>query len=137
MNLQPWPADDLPKQVAVTLAAWQRQPHRLVVLDNLVDLDILVDWLPKLNSFILLITSRTSEYDSTLGVRTHPLDLLPRSESIDLLRKLAHRLQSYPNSEFDPIADRLSDFPLALYLAGTYLEYVEVTTPQRYFEEFR
>lgn len=134
MNLQPWPADNLPRQVAATLAAWERQPQRLLVLDNLADPAILADWLPQLNPFKLLITSRSSKFAKNFGVRSHPLELLERAESIELLRKLAPRLQSDPNSELDPIANRLSDFPLALHLAGTYLEYVEVATPKSYLK---
>jgi hypothetical protein len=36
MGIQPWPSQQ-PDQVTLTLAAWERQPLRLVVLDNLED----------------------------------------------------------------------------------------------------
>lgn len=40
MGLSPWP-DSLPEQVALTLQAWQRQPHRLIVLDDLANPNLL------------------------------------------------------------------------------------------------
>ena len=42
MDLIPWP-ETLPEQVALTLQSWQRQPHRLVVLDNLIDPQLLLE----------------------------------------------------------------------------------------------
>ena len=133
MDLKPWP-ETPPEQVTVTLAAWQRQPHRLVVLDNLLDPRLLIDLPDELCATRLLVTSRRAEYDLTLGVRTHLLELLPRSDSLVLLRKLAPRLLHEPDSALDPLAKRLGDYPLALHLAGLYLNKVRFVSPRSYLE---
>ena len=92
MGLNPWPQETA-EQVEHTLAAWQGRGPRLVVLDNLEDEKLLNAWLPRLGGLRILLTSRRAEWPSSLGLRGHPLGVLPRAESLLLLRRLAPRLE--------------------------------------------
>ena len=131
MHLSPWP-ETLPEQMALTLQAWQVQPHRLVVLDNLQDPQILLDLPAPMRAVKLLVTARRGEYDPTLGVRPLLLELLPRADSLALLRRLAPRLARAPDPALDALAERLGDYPLALHLAGLYLNLSKSTSPCSY-----
>jgi tetratricopeptide (TPR) repeat protein len=121
MGLYPWP-EKQPEQVQVTLAAWGRGGQRLVVLDNAEDPAVVQEWLPQLDNAAVLLTARRAEWPVDLGLKQHPLDTLPRSESLALLRKLADRLEAVPADELEKLAARLGDLPLALDLAGRYLK---------------
>ncbi len=120
MGLQPWP-DKRPEQIAAVLRAWQSGELRLVVLDNLEDLDLARAWLPQLGGVRVLITARRRQWPADLAIAEHPLDVLARAESLALLRHLAPRLVRQPDGELDPVANALGDLPLAVDLAGRYL----------------
>ena len=120
MGLQPWP-DKRPEQIAAVLRAWQSGELRLVMLDNLEDLDLARAWLPQLGGVRLLITARRRQWPADLAIAEHPLDVLARAESLALLRQLAPRLVKQPDGELDPVANALGDLPLAVDLAGRYL----------------
>lgn len=134
MNLQPW-SEKTPEQVALTLQAWQRQPQRLVILDNLTDPALLAQLPVEFRSVKLIVTARRAVYDPTLGLHSCPLTLLPRSDSLALLRKLAPRLAQSPDALLSPLANRLGDYPLALHLAGMYLNQVQFSTPATYLKQ--
>ena len=134
MNLLPWP-DKTPEQVACTLDAWQRQPDRLALLDNLEDPDLLQEWLPRLSGLRLLITSRRTDLPGYLGIHGLPLQTFPRPESLAFLRTLAPRLSAVPDAALDPVAARLGDLPLALHLAGSYLALQRSRAPADYLAE--
>ncbi|MEW5871000.1 MAG: tetratricopeptide repeat protein [Chloroflexota bacterium] len=134
MQLQPWP-DEQPKQVALTLQRWQAQPQRLVILDNLDDPALLQAWLPQLGNTRILVTTRLASLPRTLQIDLHRLDCLKRPESLALLRKLAPRLERLPDPELEPLAERLCDLPLALHIAGTYLDKRPGLTPAAYLGE--
>jgi tetratricopeptide (TPR) repeat protein len=121
MGLPYWP-DKLPEQVQATLKVWQEEGgQRLIVLDNAEDLQVLQNWLPKLQSARLLITSRRENWPIDMGLNVKKLEVLARSQSIELLCKLAARLKEMPDEQLDNLADFLGDLPLALDLAGWYL----------------
>ena len=121
MNLPCWP-DKLPEQVQATLNAWQEDGgRRLIVLDNVEDLDVLQTWLPKLQPNRLLVTSRRENWPPDLGLKVRRLEVLSRSQSIELLRKLAPKLKAETNESLGTLAGYLGDLPLALDLAGRYL----------------
>ncbi len=120
MGLPGWP-DKLPEQVAATIRAWQEGGRRLIVLDNAEDLQLLQEWMPKLQPCRLLITSRRDNWPADLGLQTKRLEELTRIQSIELLRKLAPRLQKVADNELGELANLLGDLPLALDLAGRYL----------------
>ena len=134
MGMSNWP-DKLPEQVAATLRAWQQGDMRLIVLDNAEDLKLLNEWMPKLQPCRLLITSKREKYPADIGLVAKRLDEFARSQSIELLRKLAPRLRKVPDEDLDALAKYLGDLPLALDLAGRYLEERTELSIQEYLKE--
>jgi tetratricopeptide (TPR) repeat protein len=110
--------DELPLEERVRLVkmAWQAPLPRLLIFDNCEDPDLLARWRPGSGGCRVLATSRRAEWAG--DVRTLPLDVLARDESIALLRE--HR----PDADeplLDAIAQEVDDLPLALHLAGSFL----------------
>jgi len=122
MGLQGFP-QELPDQVHLTLAYWRKTPPRLVILDNAESPGVVQAVLPHLAGACVLVTSRWGEGQdwATIGVTPCGLETLARSESLELLRRLAPHLESVPDADLERLADRLGDYPLALDLAGRYL----------------
>jgi tetratricopeptide (TPR) repeat protein/transcriptional regulator with XRE-family HTH domain len=110
----------LEERVKLVQTAWLGAQPRLLVFDNCEEEALLQAWRPVSGGCRVLVTSRRSYWSPTLGVATLPLDLLPRADSIELLRR--YRPDLAPD---DPglvaIARALGDLPLALHLAGSYL----------------
>ena len=134
MDLPYWP-ETTAEQLHVTLRAWQKSGPRLLMLDCVENPELLHKWLPILNGFRLLLTSRHHNWPPHLGLQTHPLDLLSLPESLALLRKLAPRLKEVPDTDLEDIAEQLGNLPLALDLAGRYLDERRSLTPQGYLQE--
>ncbi len=134
MALPGWP-DTIQEQVALTLKAWQEGKSRQIVLDNVEDLEVIQDWMPRMPNCRLLITSQRSEWPADIGINIWPLDVLGRSQSTELLRKLAPRLDEVPDQEVRAIAERLGDLPLALDLAGRYMADRPELSPEGYLVE--
>jgi tetratricopeptide (TPR) repeat protein len=125
-------ADELSQdeQVALVLRAWQQPTPRLIVLDNCEDEELLAAWRPRIGGGCrVLLTSRSGEWDSALGVVVHRLGTLDRAESVALLRSLRANLSE---SEADTIAEVLGDLPLALHLAGSFLRAYPKEQPTSY-----
>lgn len=120
MGLPCWP-DKLPDQAQTTLFAWQNNNQRLILLDSAEDLKALQDWLPKLQPARVLITSLRENWPMDLGLQVRKLEVLTRTQSKELLCKLAARLKKQPAKDLDTLARYLGDLPLALDLAGRYL----------------
>jgi tetratricopeptide (TPR) repeat protein/transcriptional regulator with XRE-family HTH domain len=100
--------------------AWQSAVPRLLVFDNCEEEALLDAWRPPSGGCRLLVTSRRAEWAPTLGVTALPLDLLPRGDSVELLRR--YRPDLAPDDPgLDALAAELGDLPLALHLAGSYL----------------
>jgi tetratricopeptide (TPR) repeat protein/transcriptional regulator with XRE-family HTH domain len=130
-------ADEIPLQVAACAGpgwqerpaeervqrvkdAWQSAAPRLLVFDNCEEEALLESWRPPSGGCRVLVTSRRSQWSPTLGVTALPLDLLPRPDSIELLRR--YRPDLAPDDpSLDAITAELGDLPLALHLAGSYL----------------
>jgi tetratricopeptide (TPR) repeat protein len=121
MGLQPWP-EQLPDQVGVTLAAWQRGGPRLLILDNLEDVATARAWLGRLSGGPLrvLLTARLADWPGDLGLATLRLDIFSPEESRALLEKTSE--VSETSEVWDTLAERLGHLPLALDLAGRYLK---------------
>jgi tetratricopeptide (TPR) repeat protein len=134
MELPFWP-NAIEDQLRVTLRAWQKSGPHLLVLDCVESPEILRKWLPKLNGFCLLLTTLHHDWPLDFGVQTHPLKLLALPESLRLLRKLAPRLNNTPDADLEAVAERLDNLPLALDLAGRYLDERRTLTPQDYLKE--
>lgn len=134
MRLDHWP-EVRSEQVHATLAHWSSSGPRLVMLDNAEDPEPLQEWLPRLQGVRILLTARRAKWPKHLGLKLHRLSVLARGESLELLQKLAPRLEEIPEEELDLIADRLGDLPLALDLAGRYLEDRPDLSPADYLAE--
>jgi hypothetical protein len=141
-------ADEVPLQVAACAApglearpleervqrvqhAWQSAVPRLLVFDNCEEEALLDQWRPPSGGCRVLVTSRRSTWSPTLGVTALPLDLLPRPDSIALLRRYQPNLAP-DDPDLDALAAELGDLPLALHLAGSHLR-----IPREFVRSFR
>ncbi len=83
----------------------------------------------------MLITSRRAHWDVALNVQTQPLALLPRTDSVTLLRRFVPH-QHNGETTLDAIAAQVGDLPLALHLVGRHLQHYEyAVSPQAYLAE--
>ena len=118
--------------------SWAEPVSRLLVFDNLDSDDaekVLDQWRPKMSGARVLVTSRRDEWDKASGVNRISLGLLTRAESVALLKKF---LKDLDEGTADQIADVMGDLPLALHLAGSYLDYYKGDiTPKEYLEEWQ
>lgn len=113
---------DLPLDVQISLVmqAWHAPLARLLIFDNCEDAAIVRRWQPTQGGCQVLITSRRSGWDVTLGIQLWPLSPLRRDESIALLQ--SHGLNLPRESlVLAAIAAEVGDLPLALHLAGSFL----------------
>lgn len=125
------------EQVALVQTAWRSPIPRLLIFDNCEDETLVAHWLPISGGCRVLITSRRGSWDTTLQIHPMSLDVLPRAESIALLRH--HRPDIPPAADvLNAIATELGDLPLALHLAGKYLaKYQSVIAPADYLTEIQ
>ncbi|HEY0737466.1 MAG TPA: tetratricopeptide repeat protein [Herpetosiphonaceae bacterium] len=133
MHLRP-EFDMLPldEQVKFVLAAWASATPRLLVFDTCEDEALLHQWRPTHGGCRVLLTSRRHHWDPALGVQPIPLDVLPRADSVALLRTFRPDLPS-DDPDLAAIAAMLGDLPLALHLAGSFLaKYRHALTPKQY-----
>ena len=138
MNLRPdFHALPLEERVRAVMAEWQGELPQLLVFDNCEHEGLLDRWLPPTGGCRVLVTSRRGRWDAALGVIDLPLDVFSRQESVALLRKHRHDLPAN-SPELDAIAEELGDLPLALDLAGRYLDkYRHEVTPAAYLADIR
>ncbi|MFN8480366.1 MAG: FxSxx-COOH system tetratricopeptide repeat protein [Kouleothrix sp.] len=116
-----WNELPVDEQVALVRQAWESPIPRLLIFDNCEDEELVRTWRPTTGGCRILITSRRDRWSNTLGIITQPLDVLSRAESIRLLHKHRPDLQ-HTTQALDALAHELGDLPLALHLAGSYLE---------------
>lgn len=127
----------LEDQVCLVLSAWCGPLPRLLIFDNCEDEDLLARWLPPGGGARVLVTSRRGQWNAELGVTALRLDVLPRAESVALLRK--HR-PDLSDADADEIAEELGDLPLALHVAGSFLatyRHAAFGAPQAYLADLR
>jgi tetratricopeptide (TPR) repeat protein len=126
LDLHPsYDALPLDQQVRLVEAAWARPIPRLLVFDNCEDERLLDRWRPRFGGSRVLVTSRRGRWDRVLGVRTVALTTLPRPASRELLRRFRPDLpvgEPALSRALSGIAAELGDLPLALHLAGSFLE---------------
>lgn len=108
------------EQAAAVSSKWQDGLPRLLVFDTCESQELLARWQPPSGRCHVLVTSRRAEWDPALGMQALTLDVLPRAESVALLRGFRPDL-SVDDHDLDAIAADLGDLPLALHLAGSYL----------------
>lgn len=122
LDLHPaWDSLPLPEQARLVQEAWSLPIPRLLVFDNCEEEDLLAEWRPRFGGARVLITSRRESWSKALGIESVPLSTLPRPVSVELLRKFRPDLAE-TDSALAGIAEQLGDLPLALHLAGSYLE---------------
>ncbi|MGB1254069.1 MAG: tetratricopeptide repeat protein, partial [Candidatus Promineifilaceae bacterium] len=121
---------DAPTRLQLVKHALHAPIPRLLVFDNLDHRNaprMLQQLRPKTGGCRVLITSRRGTWASSTGVQQLTLATLPQAESRQLLLKLAPHLTA---AEADRVAERLGYFPLALYLAGSFLNTYKHPTNQ-------
>lgn len=125
----------LDDQLNLVQGTWQKPIPRLLVFDNCEDPELLQRWRPTSGGCRVLITSRRATWEPVLGVKPLQLRVLPRDESLVLLK--AH----FPAADVEPlnaIAEELGDLPLALHLAGRYLaRYEWAISPATYLAQLQ
>lgn len=114
-------SQEKPAQVEATLRAWTKHPERLVVVDNLDYPELLDELLPALGGVRVLITTRRGDLPDSLALYVHRLWVFTAKESRAYLRKTARRLEHVRDDELDGLAEWLGGLPLALHVAGSYL----------------
>lgn len=111
----------LEQQVRMVEEAWQSPLPRLLVFDNCDEESLLQRWRPRTGGVRVLVTSRRPDWNATLNVKTVPITTLPRPASIELLRRFRSDVPG-DDPVLDSIAGELGDLPLALHLAGSFLQ---------------
>ena len=124
----------LADQVGRVQRAWQEPVPRLLVFDNCEEEDLLETWLPRSGGCRVLLTCRRGEWPRLLNVTCLPLDILDRSESTRLLQQLAPGLGQ---SDAEEVAAEVGDLPLAIHLAGGFLQRYRQFTPASYLAQLR
>jgi tetratricopeptide (TPR) repeat protein len=132
------PARDFAGQVAAVRAAWTEPVARLLIFDNLEDPTVWKEWRPPRGGARVILTSRRRNWAATGGVRRLALPALPRPAGQELLlapRAVARAttpaaLLADPATaaDADAVCEALGDLPLALALAGAYLEVTPTAT---------
>ncbi|MEM7538484.1 MAG: tetratricopeptide repeat protein [Chloroflexota bacterium] len=132
---------DIETQVRRVLGLWQRDLPRLLIFDNCEDPALLDQWRPPSGGCRILVTSRRQQWNAARGMMTLPLTTLTREQSVALLLKFRGLDISSPyehRDTLDAIAEELGDLPLALHLAGSYLQaYQHDIQPEDYLHELR
>jgi tetratricopeptide (TPR) repeat protein len=147
LNVPGWDPGAFERNLALVQAAWQQPTSRLLVFDNLEDPALLRMWRPKVGGCRVVITARNAHWPAALGVRTLPLEGLARTASRELLLAPRAVEQGVTPAELladpatahaaDAICAVLGDLPLALALAGAYLESMPGVSLQRYLTQVR
>ena len=114
--------------------AWQQPINRLLIFDNCEDEQLLAEWLPTTGGCHILLTSRRAIWSRQLVSGQYPISPLHPEESGRLLQKLVTDL-----TEADAlnIAEEVGHLPLALHLAGVFLERYQQITPSRYLAQLQ
>jgi tetratricopeptide (TPR) repeat protein len=145
LHLPAYTGLDIDGQIAATMAAWREPMVRLVVFDNLEDPTLLDTWRPTGGGCRVLITSRDATWFGHSGVETVALTPLATHPALELLLAgRARRTRSDIATLLVNLADQhtataivreLGGLPLALTLAGAYLEQQWMTPLGRYHEQ--
>ena len=112
----------IPEQVTATLREWFEENPRLLILDNFEEVDSANEVLARLrhSGLRLLITSRRTDWTSSLGLKRIPLDEFSLQESLEFLRNYLPAERA-TDEEINKLGSHLGHLPLALELAGRYL----------------
>ena len=121
MGLLPWPETQA-EQVALTVQVWKQTGPRLIVLDDFETITAARDWLHVFNhpNLRILILSRRTDWPLDLGLNSLPLEMFDETEGLNFLRQYLSEDRT-SDEEIKALASRLGYLPLALELAGRYL----------------
>ncbi|NNJ10577.1 tetratricopeptide repeat protein [Chloroflexales bacterium ZM16-3] len=129
LDLPGWAGLDFEGKIAAVRRAWAEPTRRLLVFDNLEDPKLLQNWRPIGGGARVLLTTRRGVWSATSGVQAIRLPTLVRPESVRLMLTPRYGAQletvlAEPAvaTEADAICEEVGDLPLALALAGAYLE---------------
>ena len=130
-------------QVTAVMREWRESRRRLVVFDNVEQLEVVDRWRPASVGTRVLITTRIDSKDyrwAKRGIQVIPVDVLPRERSLELLCRGCGDTLDDPNERqaADAICALLGDLPLAIHLAGAYLSrYRRAVSLRKYLDELR
>ena len=125
------------ERVNATLSDWISPIPRLIVFDNCEDKSLVIQWRPPTGCSRVIVTSREGVWGPELGIKHLPLVTLTRPQSLELLH---HFREDLPlgDPDLNEIANELGDLPLALHMAGSYLNtYRHEMSPAQYLAEIR
>jgi tetratricopeptide (TPR) repeat protein len=109
------------ERVRLVSLAFQEPTPRLLIFDNCEEEAVLQQWRPTTGGCRVLLTSRHARWSRSLGVTTLALAELDQETSVTLLRRYRPEL-SASDEHLRAIARELGGLPLALHLAGSFLE---------------
>ncbi len=135
-----WDSLPVEDQARLVTQAWQAPVPRLLIFDNCEDDAVLQRWRPTSGGCRLVLTSQRARWSRGIGVTSFTLGELSASASTDLL--CGYRPDLAPDDEtLLAIADELACLPLALHLAGSYLETYQddpvLGDPARFLQDLR
>ncbi len=114
--------------------AWQDLIPRLLIFDNCESQALLDRWRPVTGGCRVLLTSRRTRWPRELQVSRLPIGVLKPLESVALLQRLAPQLGE---AESGKIAAELGHLPLALQLAGEFLDRYQQIDAGQYLDQLR
>jgi tetratricopeptide (TPR) repeat protein len=129
----------LPDQIQLVRSAWHRKMPRLLIFDACEDEHTLAEWRPTTGGAKVILTSRRPNWEPASGVKPIKIEPLLRQDSVNLLRHGRGDLTA-GDPTLDAIAAELGDLPLALHLAGLFLEKFRHSTlgdPKNYLQTLR
>ncbi|KAB8140745.1 tetratricopeptide repeat protein [Chloroflexia bacterium SDU3-3] len=121
MQLPAWEALTFADQVQRVRQIWEEPLPRLLIFDNCEDLALLDRYRPATGGCRVLVTSRRDDWGTARHLPTLALATLPRAQSIALLRQFRPDLAE-DDPTLDALAPELGDLPLALHVAGSFLQ---------------
>lgn len=124
----------LKDQISRVQRAWQEAIPRLLIFDNCESEAVFAKWRPVTGGCHVLVTSRRGRWNQGLGAFVLPLNMLERPDSVELLQHLTVRLS---REEADAIAAEVGDYPLALHLAGSFLQRYQFVSTAAYLAQLR
>ncbi len=114
-------AEDDPQRMESIYRSVLTGQRALIILDNAADTAQVESLVPPPPCGLIVTARETIHLDGAVPLK---LGLLPRGESIALLRSAAHPARA-TEEEWDRIAELCDDLPLALRVAGSFLAHAE------------
>ncbi|MCB0037674.1 MAG: hypothetical protein KDE51_26765, partial [Anaerolineales bacterium] len=114
--------------------AWQAAVPRLLIFDNCEEESVLRRWLPVTGHCAILITCRRPRWPRGFDVTVLPLEVLSETESGRFLQRLVPRLSE---AERLAVSHEVGQLPLALQLAGSFLNRYEQLGGEAYIQQLQ